>query len=98
LYHERQSILLEAAARELRGLLRVEASDGGMHLVGWLPPSVNDVGVAERAKTYGVIASPLSMCAAAPPQDGGLLLGYAPFGRDQILDGVNRLARALRSI
>jgi GntR family transcriptional regulator/MocR family aminotransferase len=98
LYQERQSILLEAAARELRGLLRVEASDGGMHLVGWLPRDVNDVDVAKRAKTHGVIASPLSMCAAAPRKEAALLLGYAPFGRDQILDGVKRLARALRSM
>jgi GntR family transcriptional regulator/MocR family aminotransferase len=98
LYQERQSILLEAAVRELRGLLRVEPSDGGMHLVGWLLRNAKDVDVAQTAKSHGVIASPLSMCATASGTDAGLLLGYAPFGRDQILDGVKRLGHVLRSM
>jgi GntR family transcriptional regulator/MocR family aminotransferase len=98
LYQERQSILVETAARELRGLLRVQAADGGMHLVGWLPRGASDVAASERGKSCGVFVSPLSMCAAAPRRDRGLLLGYAAFGREQILEGVRRLAGALRSI
>jgi GntR family transcriptional regulator/MocR family aminotransferase len=98
LYQERQSILIEAAARELQGLLRLDGTDGGMHLVGWLPRRVNDVDATNHAKSWGVIASPLSLCTMGPRPDTGLLLGYAPYGRDEICEGTKRLSRALRSM
>ena len=48
LYYERQSILVEAAARELEDLLPIQAADGGMDLVvgcrGWSATSPRPIG------------------------------------------------------
>jgi GntR family transcriptional regulator/MocR family aminotransferase len=96
LYAERQAALVEAAARELAGKLEVHPADGGMHLVGWLPPGVDDVQAAERALAAGVSTRPLSSCAVARPPRGGLLLGYAALTVPQIREGVKKLAQALR--
>jgi GntR family transcriptional regulator/MocR family aminotransferase len=98
LYHERQCALVEASSRELRDVLSVQAADGGMHLVGSLPRGISDIAASSRAASCGVVVSPLSRCVIAPRKRGGLLLGYAPFGRDEIVEGVKRLARALRSM
>ena len=37
LYAHKQQALVDAAQRELGGLLHVPSADAGMHLVGWLP-------------------------------------------------------------
>ena len=89
------SILVEAVHRELNGLLEVNRSDGGMHVVGWLPPGVNDKQASNVAEANDVYASPLSACAFGRLKRGGLLLGFAAFSPRQIYEGVGRLAVAL---
>jgi GntR family transcriptional regulator/MocR family aminotransferase len=95
LYAERQSALVEAAHRELKGVIEIDRSDGGMHVVGWLPPGVNDRSASHTAGTHGVYASPLSACALGRLTRGGLLLGFAAFSPKQICEAVARLAPAL---
>ena len=98
LYAERQSTLVEAAHREVKGVLEIAPSDGGMHVVGWLPPGVNDRSASHTAGTHGVYASPLSACALGRLTRGGLLLGFAAFSPRQIREAVTRLAPALSYI
>ena len=95
LYEQRQSALVEAAGRELGGLLEVHPSDGGMHLVGWLPYGADDVRASEKALRQGVYVRPLSSCSVARVRRGGLLLGYAALSVPQIREGVRKLADAL---
>jgi GntR family transcriptional regulator / MocR family aminotransferase len=95
LYKERQEILVMAARRELEGLMEVAPAEAGMHLVGWLPKSVNDKTASEKAKRHGVEAAPLSAFAANELTRGGLVLGYTGVNSKQIKDGVRRLAKAL---
>ena len=97
LYAERQSILLDAAARDLAGLLDVQPDATGMHLLGWLPDGVDDRVAAARAAAFGVRALPLSWLWIEPAKRGALLLGYAAANERQLRAGVKRLAGALRS-
>jgi GntR family transcriptional regulator/MocR family aminotransferase len=99
LYQERQAVLVERAQRDLAGLLDVQASEGGMHLMGWLPAGVADHAASRQAAVYGVDVKPLSLCSLGKVRRrGGLLLGYAPLSPSQIHDGVERLATALASL
>jgi GntR family transcriptional regulator / MocR family aminotransferase len=95
LYRERQDALATALRRQLHGLLDVQPSDGGMHLVAWLPPGVDDREASQRAAAEGVEAVPLSSFMIGSPSRGALLLGYARTTTDDIVDGCARLARAL---
>jgi GntR family transcriptional regulator/MocR family aminotransferase len=102
LYAERQATLVEAAERDLKGLLDVRPSGAGMHLVGRLPPGrdgTDDRAASRRAAAEGVEAPPLSLYRARtdPEQYGGLLLGYAAVGEGETRAGVKRLAAALGS-
>jgi GntR family transcriptional regulator/MocR family aminotransferase len=96
LYAERQAALVEAAQRELGGLLEVRPTEAGMHLVGWLPAGVDDKIASQRAKLYDVEAPPLSSYSSEPLERGGLVLGYAGVDADEIAAGTRRLAKALR--
>jgi GntR family transcriptional regulator/MocR family aminotransferase len=96
LYAERQAALVEAAARELDGVLRVAPADSGMHLVGWLPPGADDRAASRAAAAAGIEAAPLSAFRLRSAGPSGLLLGYAGLEIGEIRRGVHRLAAALR--
>ncbi|PYS93134.1 MAG: PLP-dependent aminotransferase family protein [Acidobacteria bacterium] len=98
LYAERQAILLDAAARELRGLLELQPDAAGIHLVGRLPAGVDDVAASRAAAAHGLDVQPLSSFHLKRGGHGGLLLGYAGFNERQIRAGVRQLAVALRSV
>jgi GntR family transcriptional regulator/MocR family aminotransferase len=95
LYAERQAALVAAAGTELAGLLRVEPAEAGMHLVGYLPPDVDDQAVSAKAAEHGVEAPALSLYGIAPERPRGLMLGYAAFGQAAIGEGVRQLRKAL---
>ncbi len=95
LYAERQAMLVREAARELGGRLEVGPSESGLHLVGWLPPGVDDRAASARAEAFGVEAPALSAYRVGPGPRGGLMLGYAACDARQVRDGVRRLAAAL---
>jgi GntR family transcriptional regulator/MocR family aminotransferase len=97
LYAARQEVLVEAARADLRGLLEVEPSDAGLHLMGWLPGGVDDRDAARAAEAHGVEAQPLSSFCLATPRRHGLVLGYAGYDASEIREGVKRLAAALRT-
>jgi GntR family transcriptional regulator / MocR family aminotransferase len=94
-YAERQAWLVEAARRELDGVLDVRAADSGLHLVGWLAPGLDDVMVARHAAAEGVDTWPLSLHALRPYPRHALLLGYASLTASEIHFGVRGLARAV---
>lgn len=95
LYAERQQVLVEAAERDLHGLLEVAPAAAGMHLVGWLPERISDKAASAKAARYGVEGSPLSAYSTNLLPRGGLVLGYTAVNAREIKDGVRRLAQAL---
>ena len=95
LYAERQAALVEAARRDLAGRLEVAPAESGMHLLGRLPPGVDDVAAAGAAREEGVRVVPLSRQYLGAPGGSGLVLGYAAVPPDEIREGVRGLARAL---
>lgn len=93
LYAERRAALLQAM-QDLP--LELYAAETGMHCIGWLPKSVDDKAVAQRAAQHNVDVTPLSKFSATPLKRKGLLLGYAAVDVKHIRDGARRLALALR--
>src|SRR5688572_10946605 len=96
-YAERQQHLIVALQTECEGLVDASPAGSGMHLVGWLPPEIDDRDVARCAASRNVDAIPLSAFAvgrgAGRP---GLLLGYAHVDRDAMFTACRRLALAIR--
>jgi GntR family transcriptional regulator/MocR family aminotransferase len=95
LYAERQRALVDAAAREMGDVLRIERAEAGLHLVGWLPPGSDDRLASSAALAAGIEAPPLSMYCAETPRHPALLLGYASFDARAIRAAVRKLRDAL---
>jgi GntR family transcriptional regulator / MocR family aminotransferase len=97
LYARRQQALVDAARRELGGLLHVPPADAGMHLVGWLPEGMDDDAVSRRAAAQGIAATPLSAYALAARVPPGLVLGYTGLNEQTINQSIRLLAGALHA-
>jgi GntR family transcriptional regulator/MocR family aminotransferase len=96
LYRERQGVLVEAARRDLQGLMELEPQPAGLHLVGWLPRHLDDVAAAAAAAEFGVEASPLTNYYASPEgHRPGFVMGYGGTDAEAIRRAVKGLARAL---
>ena len=95
LYAERRNLLLEAA-RSLP--LEIVAPETGMHLIGWLPDSIDDQQVARQAAAHNVNVLPISSLAMTAKSRSGLVLGYAGVDKHEIQEGVARLSAALREV
>jgi len=101
LYAERQAVLVEAAERDLAGLLEVAPAESGMHLLGLLPQGTDDQAVVRAARQHEVRVLALSRqymdSPGAPEPRSGLILGYAAVPPADIISGVRRLGQALQS-
>ena len=97
LYAERHEHLIELGRRELAGLLDLAPSEAGMHLVGRLPPGIDDRDASRRALANGVEAPPISAYSYAQGTLArqGLVLGYTAVSCEELTEGVWRLAAAL---
>ena len=98
LYAHRHATFVEAAQKELAGLLEVEPQDAGMHLVGWLPEGVDDAAASRSAFEHGWKRRRFRLTRWSGRPRGGLLLGYTATGTREIRDGMRRLAQALREV
>jgi len=100
LYRERQEALVCAGRQYLDGMLDLQPANGGMHVVGLLPPGVDDLHAADVASAAGVKVTPLSFFRFSNPAPDrrSLLLGYAGLTPEQIASGAERLARALEPL
>jgi GntR family transcriptional regulator/MocR family aminotransferase len=98
LYAERQKAFLESASASLSGLLTIRPSAAGMHVVGWLTPSIDDMLVSRRAAGAGIDVRPIrghTLERTLPP---GLLLGYTALRPQEAHDSLATLARVLISL
>ncbi len=95
LYAERQACFVTAAKAELSGLLEIEKSEAGMHLIGWLARGVDDQAVARAAWRHNLITLPLSAFSLKPVDRGALVLGYTAFNEREIRANVRRLRTAI---
>ncbi len=77
-YARRRAMLTALITKHLGpGFLHPQASNAGLHVVLRLPDDSDDVAIAARAQTRGVLARPLSRYYLRSGARRGLLLGYA---------------------
>jgi len=98
LYKERQEFLINEIDRELNGVVKVNPSDTGMHIIAWLPENLNDAIISRKAKENNLIAYPLSEYVLKFKQKPGLLLGYTAFEKSKLKTGVKLLKKIIHSL
>ena len=70
-YAQRQSLLLANLREKANGLLEVEPSEAGMHLIAWLPEGEDDREVSRKLWAAGIEVVPLSINSASTRRSGG---------------------------
>ncbi|HEY7861911.1 MAG TPA: PLP-dependent aminotransferase family protein [Gemmatimonadaceae bacterium] len=98
LYQQRQRAFVSLAARELGGLITVDAAPAGMWLVGWLPRDMSDLEVVEEAGRRGVVLVAMSPYLGGTGHGPGLLFGYAPYTAAQMRVAMRELASVIRDV
>ena len=93
-YAERRLALLEALDRVGRGLFRVSGAATGVHMLGSLPPEVDDVAVAREAQARRIGVEPLGKYHVDPTSHRrpALLLGFANTPPALLRDAVTEVA------
>jgi GntR family transcriptional regulator/MocR family aminotransferase len=91
-YFERQQTLRDAVRRHLRGVLEIPPGEAGLVVTGYLAGMTDNVAV-QSAAAEGVDVIPLSRLSTAPSPPG-VVMGYAGLNERDILEGVEKLARA----
>lgn len=97
LYAERRAILIDALTQTLPGLLRLQPSDTGLQMLGWLPDGWADGEIARRCAEAGLEITPLSRLTIARRLPPALLLGFGNFSRADIREGAQKLKSALEA-
>jgi len=101
IYARRLEALLDAGGA-WRGLLDIEPTDSGLHVVvrfgPRMPAGIDDREVAAAALQAGIVAQPLSASHARPPRRRGLLLGFAGFPEEALAAAMRGLGRAAEEL
>ena len=94
-YGERQSLLIDSLRKHASGLLEVQPSEAGMHLLAWLPDGMDDMTTSRNLWAAGVETVPLSIYCSIPYPRQGLLLGFAGVRPEEIDPNIERLTRTI---
>lgn len=96
-YLRARSALTTAIAARPDGLLEVVGDEAGLRLLTLLPTEIDDVEIATQCPKTSATVYPLSECYMSPPQRGGLMIGYANLGANDVpalVDGLKSLIKA----
>jgi GntR family transcriptional regulator/MocR family aminotransferase len=98
LYLERAEALVRSVEEHLNGVIEIDRPEAGMHTIGWLPAGTSDREVSHRAADAGIFAWALSSCywQSAAAERPGIVLGFAAYRPEAIVEGVRTLARVLK--
>ncbi|MGB4116737.1 MAG: PLP-dependent aminotransferase family protein [Polaromonas sp.] len=94
-YRKRQDALQHALSKALDGLVNVEVLNAGLHLIGWLPPELDDRRVAENAWRRGLLPRPLSDFVVEGRFAPALMLGFSNLPDERIPAAVQALRLAI---
>lgn len=95
LYQARQQALVEQLQQQLGGFFNITAVDAGMHLIAWLPPTLDDDAIARELARHNIHTYALSDYCLEHVLPPALLIGFAGTPEDQAKERVEALARAL---
>jgi GntR family transcriptional regulator/MocR family aminotransferase len=95
LYAERAEALRYAADSYWKGLLELPNIIGGLYSPAFLPDHADDIAIANLAEKSGIETMAISHFKKQQSTRPGLVLGYAPFTPDEIMQGAIALKETL---
>jgi GntR family transcriptional regulator/MocR family aminotransferase len=90
-YRARRDALLAATEDHGRDRIRLGPSNGGMHIVGWLPASTDVRALRERAAAHALYLRDVGICYAGTQPGPGVVLNFASAPTGSIRRGIRLL-------
>ena len=84
LQHATRDSLAAAIISQMGGLLEIADDEADLQLVALLPPGMDDGDVAKKLPRLSAAVYALSECHGSRPARGGLVIGYAKLGIEEI--------------
>ncbi|HEY6895935.1 MAG TPA: PLP-dependent aminotransferase family protein [Rhodocyclaceae bacterium] len=97
-YGERAEQFQQAVTSRLDGLLTIPPITSGIDTAALLPDGADDDAIAKFLADAGIETRPLSAYRVSAVPAAGLVMGFAPFDRNEIISGVGDLARQLECV
>jgi GntR family transcriptional regulator/MocR family aminotransferase len=95
-YAERLGVLLQAASKELRGLIEISNVEAGLQTIGSLHGGFSADNLVERAARREVELKSLSRYYSGKSPMNGIVLGFAAVEPKELRRGVEELAGLLQ--
>jgi GntR family transcriptional regulator / MocR family aminotransferase len=95
-YLSRRNALIAAIQTYAADLMTIGDTDAGLHLVAFLPDSIDDQELVRQARSRGLFPQALSRCYARPTSHRGLILGFGGSDEHEITHAVEALASLIR--
>jgi GntR family transcriptional regulator/MocR family aminotransferase len=97
LYARRLDALMDAGRRYLKGRMQIGSVRAGLYTAGFLENGMSSRDAERTLWEHGVESLGMHRFTLRDVDPGGVLLGFAAFGEDEIRSGVMQMARALDS-
>jgi len=96
----RRRALLAGLQAHCKGLIQIDDSGGGMHVVGWFPKlgAAQFAALIDLATSRGLGLHPVKDHYARPPRSPGLLMGFAALSVAQINAATEMLGECLAEV
>jgi GntR family transcriptional regulator/MocR family aminotransferase len=96
IYAQRRQLFRAIVEERLGREMTLSPAEAGIQVVGYLRPGIDDIKVSQAAGRRAINVSPLSKYFQNTAPTQGLVLGYAACNAAQTMEGVDRLAMAIR--
>jgi GntR family transcriptional regulator/MocR family aminotransferase len=95
---ERKSFFLEEFKDKFENEIRVQPSNGGLHLIAEMDTTINDVEISNHFRTKGIIAYPYSNYFINKNNKNGLVMGYGSVNNKIIKETIQKMHYEYRKI
>jgi GntR family transcriptional regulator/MocR family aminotransferase len=97
-YGERRTVLVQLLKEKLPDIVDFSEVEAGLHVMLYLAPGYDEGTVIQMAAQAGVGVYPGSPYHVERPARASILLGFSGLSKEEIKEGVSRLAVALRGL
>lgn len=97
-YGGRRQVLVQTLERLLPGVLQYSAEEAGLHVMLYLPDNTDEEEIVHKAAQAGVGVHPGSPYHLERPARPSILLGFSGLRKEEIEEGVMRLATVLQDM
>lgn len=95
IYEKRKEVFYNYVEKYLSEYIFLHPTDAGLHTIGWLKKTNNDVEFAKLMFNYGIYTPPLTSYSFTKKSKPGLVFGYAAYSEQQIKNAIKKMAALL---